>query len=847
MSNVVNMSGQDRALRLSFGDTVQNNRVKTTAMTWPAFAAKLTEVKRTPEKLDAYFRMPREAQDRIKDVGYYVPGAYSGTTRKKADLVSRECLTLDLDFAPENWRAELSRTYSKWTYALHTTHKHRPESPRLRLVFPLKRPVSAVEYEAIGRYVASMSDVDWYDDTTYQYSRVMHLPSASADGEFIGLVNDADWLCPDEILGLYFDWRDTSEWPLSSREAEAPRLSMQTAQDPTEKRGIVGAFCRSFPISRVVAELLPDVYAPGLGEGRYSFLLGTTANGAVSYEDKWLYSHHGTDRAHLKLVNAFDLVRLHRYADLDEKAASDTPVNRLPSYEAMVEFANTFASVRVEALKDRIAEYDDVFDVIGEREPAVPVVAMPGEIDPFDDEAWHAAQERLPVEHGKTVADAGAFEDDSAWMAKLRVTAKGEITKSIDNLVIIMRHDGVLKGCVRANTFEGRPKLCRSIGPHRCMDPVNGSEWTDNMELWVMHYIAAVYGLEWSAGKIFEAANLVADTQPYHPVRDYLDGLLWDGQSRLDTLLVRIAGAEDSIYTRQATRKALVAAVARIYHPGVKFDCALILEGVQGARKSTLLKAMAVHPSWFCDNLTLGMDAKEVIELTQGKWIVEVQEMVARTNAEVEHVKAFLSRASDTARAAYARRASSSPRQFVVFGTTNRDDYLSHSTGNRRFWPVRTVGQIDIDTLLADRDQLWAEAKVLWESGEFLDLEDNAKLEADAARDARMETDPWEDAIAEWLKTEVPVGYYKTTGDVQVDSAFGDSPTEPRRAASTREVWQQALLQHDIGKLSKREGNRIFKILRKLTKKDPVKVKWARYGGITTKVFFVNGWGDVKI
>jgi predicted P-loop ATPase len=230
------------------------------------------------------------------------------------------------------------------------------------------------------------------------------------------------------------------------------------------------------------------------------------------------------------------------------------------------------------------------------------------------------------------------------------------------------------------------------------------------------------------------------------------------------------------------------------------------------------------------------MSAKEVMELTGGVWFVEVQEMVAHTKAEVEHIKAFLSRQTDKARAAFGRRTTATPRQFVVFGTTNRDDYLSDQTGGRRFWPARVqLPEIDVATAVAERDQLWAEAKHRYEAGEFLDLEGaDVKDAANKMRDERHECDEWETVIRQFIATPVPKGYYDSN-ETYLDWADNDDPfcdnSERRQTISSLEIWTGALGQTDISKLGRRESNRIFKILRKITGKNKSYSKKKRYGG----------------
>jgi predicted P-loop ATPase len=238
----------------------------------------------------------------------------------------------------------------------------------------------------------------------------------------------------------------------------------------------------------------------------------------------------------------------------------------------------------------------------------------------------------------------------------------------------------------------------------------------------------------------------------FHPVRDYLEGLKWDGVQRLDDWLVTYGGAEDTLYVRAVGAITLIAAVRRVRKPGCKFDEMLVLEGEQGTLKSTLLRTMCVRDDWFCDDLPLTSDGKKVIEQARGKWIVEAADMSGLRRTDVEHLKAMLSRQSDRARLAYGRLTSEAPRQFIIVGTTNDEIYLKDITGNRRFWPVKLT-KIDVSALARDRDQLWAEAAAREAKGESIRLDPSLWSQAAEEQEERAIADPWletlRDAIGE--------------------------------------------------------------------------------------------------
>jgi len=216
---------------------------------------------------------------------------------------------------------------------MYSTHSHSPKAPRLRLVIPLKRAVTSDEYGAVSRRIAADLGIDFFDDTTYEPHRLMYWPSTSSDGEFIFKVLDEEWVDPDEILARYEDWRDSSYWPESSRTKEDRKRLAERQGDPKEKPGVVGAFCRTYSIIDVIEKFLSDIYSPCENPNRYTYIPGSSAGGLVIYENgDFAYSHHGTDPISGKLCNAFDLVRLHKFGELDEEAKEGTPWDDMDLY-----------------------------------------------------------------------------------------------------------------------------------------------------------------------------------------------------------------------------------------------------------------------------------------------------------------------------------------------------------------------------------------------------------------------------------------------------------------------------------------------------------------------------------
>ncbi|HDB1654908.1 TPA: hypothetical protein O6E86_000672 [Staphylococcus aureus] len=281
-------------------------------MAWSDFMQKLAQTVRTKEDLTEYNKMSKSEQADIKDVGGFVGGYLKEGKRRAGQVMNRSMLTLDIDYAAQDVTDILSMFYD-FAYCLYSTHKHREISPRLRLVIPLKRNVNADEYEAIGRKVADIVGMDYFDDTTYQPHRLMYWPSTSNDAEFFFTYEDLPLLDPDKILNEYVDWTDTLEWPTSSKEESKTKRLADKQGDPEEKPGIVGAFCRAYTIEEAISTFIPDLYEKH-STNRYTYHEGSTAGGLVLYENnKFAYSHHNTDPVSGMLVNSFDLVRIHLY------------------------------------------------------------------------------------------------------------------------------------------------------------------------------------------------------------------------------------------------------------------------------------------------------------------------------------------------------------------------------------------------------------------------------------------------------------------------------------------------------------------------------------------------------
>lgn len=753
-------------MKIAVGNSRMDKKWTNKDITWPAFKDTIRTTKRTTETVSEYRRMKKARQDSIKDVGGFVGGALREGKRRNGYVLCRSLLTLDMDYAvPGIW--EQIDSLHDWRCCVYSTHKHTPEVPRLRLIIPLAREVSEDEYPALGRMAAKEIGIDMFDDTTYEPSRLMYWPSTPSDGEFVFREKDGVPLDPDLYLSKYADWRDTSMWPVSSRQSEVVRRQITAQADPLTKDGVIGAFCRSYSIEDAIEQFLSDVYEPSAMNGRYDYIPADSSAGLVLYDGKFAYSHHATDPACGKLLNAFDLVRIHRFHELDNRVSHETPPGKLPSFKAMSELA-----ISDKRVKEQFA---------GER------------------------RQQAEIEFS-----------DADWQKQLELDKTGMVKNTLRNLTLILEHDTELKSIVFNQLSDG-------------MEIKGGVPWKHPSRFWrdaddaqLISYIDSRYGT-FSARNYEIAVTKVADDRSYHPIREFIETLpSWDGTPRADTLLIDYIGAADNAYVRAVTRKTLCAAVARVLNPGIKFDSMLVLNGPQGAGKSTLIAKLGGE--WFSDSLSLS-DTKDktAAEKLQGYWILEIGELAGLKKAEVETLRSFLSRQNDIYRASFGRRATPHLRQCVFFGTTNAEKgYLRDTTGNRRFWPVKTPGggkkqswQLSQEEVL----QIWAETLVYVKGGETLFLHaELEKLAKDEQREA-MESDEREGLVRDYLDMLLPEDWdtmdlYERRAFVS-GTEFGESRrtgVRKRTSVSNMEIWCECFGK-DRANLRRIDGSEITAIM----------------------------------
>lgn len=752
---------QKRTLDIAVGLTAQSKIWKNTVIEWSAFADKLKKSVQTNETLDQYLKSTKEEQAKIKDVGGYV-GGYLRKGRRNLDSVGhRQLITLDVDFANADFFSDFELLYS-CTAFIHATHKHSMDAPRYRLLIPLDREVSPDEYGAISRKIAGSIGIELFDSTTFDANRLMFWPSNPKDIPYYWKQQEGEFLCADDILACYSDWRDTSLWPSVADKKVKDFLAANKQEDPFLKKGVVGAFCRTYGIAEAIEKFIPTIYTEA-GQDRYTYAGGSTIAGVIVYDDMFTYSHHGTDPAGGRLCNSFDLIRIQLYKDLDKQPDSNA------SFKAMENLCAEDKAVKFTLAKEKLG---------GEK----------------DNEA------------------------DTEWMAELEIDKAGNFLSTSVNLNSIIANDKNLKGLFSYNIFDTKRYIMRSA-PWR---PIVEQEPIRNVDYaGVRNYIETVYGIS-SAMKVEDSLSIEIEKNSIHPIREYLQSLIWDKQKRIENSLTEYFGAVNNLFTKDAFKKMLVGAVARVMNPGCKFDYMLVLVGSQGARKSSFLNMLA--KGWFSDSFST-VQGKEALEQLQGAWIIEIAELSAFKKSEVESIKHFVSKQKDDYRPAYARAPETFKRQCVFFGTTNNLEFLKDPTGNRRFWPVlceqRPIIKDVFKDLPLEVDQMWAEAVVLYNAGEKLYLTKDMEKEASATQEKHSEKDERMGIIMEYLDKKTPDNWDEL--DLYDRRSWLDNPankgTIHRDIVCTAEVWCECLGKNkeDMTRYNTREVNDLLRSLTQWT------------------------------
>lgn len=737
---------------LSVAGSSASLKWSTVRYTWEDFLERLNRDIRSTETMRDFDRLDRTARANLKDVGGYMAGELSGARRLKSAVLSRSMITLDVDYADSLFPVEFDTRFPGVAAVIYNTRSDREKSRRFRVVIPFTEEVQDVaQYEAAARKMAELLGIDLFDPTTFQAERMMYWQSLSSDQPKVFEVFEGEPISAEYLLSLYGnneEWRDIRNWAFKSDQEKETRaiVGKAMAQNPKEKAGLVGAFCRAYSVPAAIEKYLSDVYEIAPGNDRYTYKAGHSVGGMIVFDDLFCFSYHSTDPiADGHAYNAYDLVRVHKFGHLG-KEDSTKEMNKL---------------------------------VCADRECVKDMVTPDADLDDFDD-------------YGDAVKSDNTEEvTELVW----DLDGKGNKQVTVSNFVNAFKSDPLLNGLLAYDMLKETIVFTRPS--FTAKGSKKGDLVSDTDISIIKGRIERMHGI-YNDAKLNDAIEQVSSDNAFHPIKLYLESLTWDGVPRIDTFLVEYMGAEDNAYTREAFRKMLLAAVTRIYEPGRKFDTALVFYSEQGVGKSTLIQRLS--KGWFNDSLT-NLSGKESYEAIQFAWLVELAELSALRKSDVEAVKNFISKREDTYRGAYARRVKTHKRQCVFFGSTNDDEFLKDVTGNRRFFPVavkRTrkthiIFEPEFDAVV---DQLWAEAMEGYMLGESLTLSDKAESIAGGTREEFTERTPIQGLIEEYLDRLFPDDYEDRFLAQRLDFLNGDlgeEGTEPKNSFSLMELWTEAL------------------------------------------------------
>lgn len=684
----------------------------------------------------------------VKDCGGYVAGRLKGTARRKGQVEYRSAVTLDADAASETLPAVVAGLGLR--ALVHSTYSHTRAHPRYRVIIPIMGPgLSEEEYPRVARGLIEALGEAQFDPGSTQPERLMFWPATANPDEYEVVECDGETATAQGLLRDFGGLGPTPDHMPGSK------------RDPLGLPGVAGAFNRVYDMARAV-ETFHLPYDPVDGEpNRWHYTPAESEGGVIVYPDGYVFSNHASDPAYGRALSMFDLVALHVYGGEDRAAGvpqSTAPADRPSIQRAMREFA---------------ARPEIVTELVG------------ADFAPLDVDETEGG-EALPE-----------------WVLEFHLHPKtGKPLDDVHNWDLLMKHDPVLRGLARNNM--DLTTVTRRQFPWRTVEAGKDDALTNADRAQISAHLQRAYSMPRPAQEQLNGViDMVAQDHSFHPVVEYLEGLEWDGISRVETYL---PGAQDA-YTRRVARLVAVQAVARALDPGVKVDNCLILTGRQGLGKSWFVETMA--RGWTC---TLGPieggGLRDTVMAMTRSWITVADEGFAMKKADAEALKQFVTLTHDVIRLPYAREHVKLPRRQVIWGTTNDAVFLRAQEGNRRFLIVEVAEKLDFGKYSDEYvNQVWAEAVHIWKtSRDKYGLKDNPELflsseeeaAAESVRSMATEEDSMTGLIQAYLDTLVPENWVEMSPEERIswlrDEEQGIvSGTHPIDVVCSLEIWEIAL------------------------------------------------------
>lgn len=666
---------------------------------WHELVERLRNVERTGETMAQYQAMSKAQRLEVKDVGFIIGGFCD-----KRKVICRQLLVCDIDETQADTLDKVRVMLGGASYVIHSTHSSTPERPRYRIVTPLSRIVSADEYAALMRIVCEKFEIP-LDVATFDFNRIMFLPSVPNDAEYYFEEQTAGELDVDALLAEAGNWRDLTG-------IGVPKKAV--VQDPKYKKGFIGAFCAAFTIREALATYLSDVWIP-YGPDRYTLAGASTVGGGVIYEDKYLYSNHASDPYLGHCHNAYDAVRLYKFGDDKQGEA------------AMVALCEGLG-LKIDSMQPHRRT-----------------------VEQMDEPAKTILNERLEVDKN------------------------GSLKKTLRNAELIFENDPQLRGLIAYDMFSEqlvlrRTPFWRAADPkpknEDCRNLTEYEEMSDIDESYIRLYFEEDYGFD-ARNVLNDALNITGHKNAFHPIRDYLDSLQWDGTPRLERIFIDCFGVEDTLYAREVGKKFFTGAVRRVFIPAAKMDYVPVLVSEEGLGKSKFIRRMA--KMWGSDTFYTFSGSKEAYEQLRGVWLMEIPELNGVQSRSTNSRKAFVTKSSDRYRAAYLKYTKTYKRQCVFIASSNDMVFMDDpSEDGRRWWGLvchRDNIKVDVhsDEFLDLVDQYWAEAVHYYTQGVLPVLSREAETEAGQTRILHRSEDSEQGALINYLNMPVPPNWYSWT------------------------------------------------------------------------------------
>lgn len=704
-----------------------------------------------------------------------------------------------------------------------------------RLYIPLSRNLDNLEYQAVTRQIVKQIGTDHFSADSFNVTRPLYLPltflhnddEAYAEigvGEEINA--DKPVLNPDEFLREYSDYRNVQEWYIAKSE-----LKVNDEMEITNH--LEKQFVKVSPIKEVLNKYFSDVYEK-TDDDTYLLINSEVKNSVkILDNDTYFKSFDITDDAYqLEPLNAFELIRIKKFSHLDEKQRADTQRDNLNSYKATIKLINENEDLSAQLINEEIVSHKSF-----EERLKVQVTT---------------AEEETNEGHNVNNIAKPSIDKPSSIGMTLSKTSDGKIKNSARNLLLIMNSDENLAGAIKYDEFKAQiVKTKKLYWENYDISKDYDRIWKDSDDAALRAYLDIHYTID-NKSKIDDAFQNAAYQEKFHPIRDYLKGLKWDGKERVATLFSDFLGAEDNKLNHEITKLSLKAAVGRVYRPGIKYDHVTTLFGGQGIGKSMLISKLARNREWFNDSLQL-VGSKDAYELLQGSWIVELAEMAATRKADIETTKNFVTKTSDKYRPAYGRNTVDHPRQCVFFASTNEEEFLKDKTGNRRYLPI-TVGiykdRVRPQDLTTEYvDQLWAEAVQLFKQSSNLTLPADVQGDLEEVIENHTDLGSSFGAVKEYLNQPITKNWNKLSLDER--RQLLDDPillknrpdSEERKYICVAQLLEEAI-GHDNHKqvtpVQRNEATGLLNNMKNWRKPNPDEPKTKRFGKYGVQKYYIK-------